>query len=127
MQTTQSLPQKNSNFLPMAIIGGLFFIFGFVTWLNGALIPFLQTICDLTAFQAMLVASAFYAAYTIMALPMSYIIEKTGYKNGMSLGLFIVAAGALIFIPAAYGRDFTIFLLAQFVVGSGLTILQTAS
>ncbi|MBU2886574.1 sugar MFS transporter [Gilvimarinus agarilyticus] len=123
-KTTQA---TGSVVVPMAIIAGLFFIFGFVTWLNGALIPFLQTICDLSAFQAMLVASAFYAAYTFMALPMAYIIERTGYKNGMALGLFIVAAGALVFIPAAYGRDFTIFLLAQFIVGSGLTILQTAS
>ncbi|SDZ94829.1 sugar MFS transporter [Microbulbifer marinus] len=116
-----------SNLLPMAIIGLLFFIFGFVTWLNGALIPFLQTICELTAFQAMLVASAFYIAYTVMALPMAAIIERTGYKNGMALGLALVGVGALIFIPAAYSRLFGVFLLAQFVVGSGLTVLQTAS
>ena len=127
MQTSTAAASRTSTFFPMAIIGGLFFIFGFVTWLNGALIPFLQTICDLTAFQAMLVASAFYAAYTVMALPMAYIIERTGYKNGMSLGLFIVAGGALLFIPAAFSREFMVFLLAQFVVGSGLTILQTAS
>ncbi|WP_049723470.1 sugar MFS transporter [Gilvimarinus polysaccharolyticus] len=118
---------KHSVIVPMAIVAGLFFIFGFVTWLNGALIPFLQTICNLSAFEAMLVTSAFYIAYTVMALPMAYIIERTGYKNGMAIGLFIVAAGALIFIPAAYGRHFSIFLLAQFVVGTGLTILQTAS
>ena len=116
-----------SSLLPMTIIGLLFFIFGFVTWLNGALIPFLQTICELSAFQAMLVASAFYIAYTVMALPMAAIIERTGYKAGMALGLALVGVGALIFIPAAYSRMFGIFLLAQFVVGSGLTILQTAS
>ena len=122
---TQS--ETRSSVLPMIIIGLLFFIFGFVTWLNGALIPFLQTICDLSAFQAMLVASAFYIAYTVMALPMAAIIERTGYKTGMALGLALVGVGALIFIPAAYSRMFGIFLLAQFVVGSGLTILQTAS
>lgn len=124
--------QKSSQFsgsvaVPMAIVAGLFFIFGFITWLNGALVPFLQTLCDLSAFQAMLVASAFYIAYVVMALPMATIIERTGYKNGMSLGLFIAAVGALIVIPAAYAREFSIFLLAQFVIGSGLTILQTAS
>jgi glucose/galactose transporter len=125
---TDAAPQaSNSTLVPMTIIAVLFFIFGFVTWLNGALIPFLQTICDLTSFQAMLVASAFYIAYTVMAMPMAYIIERTGYKNGMAAGLFIIAVGALIFIPAAYGRHFSVFLLAQFVVGSGLTILQTAS
>ena len=122
-----SQSESRSSVLPMIIIGLLFFIFGFVTWLNGALIPFLQTICDLTAFEAMLVASAFYIAYTVMALPMAAIIERTGYKTGMALGLALVAVGALIFIPAAYSRMFGIFLLAQFVVGSGLTILQTAS
>ncbi|TQV88465.1 sugar MFS transporter [Aliikangiella coralliicola] len=118
---------QTSYLIPMAIIATLFFIFGFVTWLNGALIPFLQTICELNAFQAMLVASAFYIAYTVMALPMAAIIERTGYKKGMALGLLIIGAGALIFIPAAYSREFGIFLLGQFVVGSGLTILQTAS
>src|SRR5690606_8347224 len=89
--------------------------------------PSLHDALPICAFEAMLVASAFYAAYTVMALPMSYIIERVGYKNAMSLGLFIVAGGALIFIPAAYSREFSIFLMAQFVVGSGLTILQTAS
>ncbi|MBN8432361.1 sugar MFS transporter [Microbulbifer salipaludis] len=128
MTTAAITPSETrSSVLPMAIIGLLFFIFGFVTWLNGALIPFLQTICELSAFQAMLVASAFYIAYTVMALPMAAIIERTGYKTGMALGLALVAVGALIFIPAAYSRMFGIFLLAQFVVGSGLTILQTAS
>ena len=122
-----SQSETRSSILPMTIIGLLFFVFGFVTWLNGALIPFLQTICELSAFQAMLVASAFYIAYTVMALPMAAIIERTGYKTGMALGLALVAVGALIFIPAAYSRMFGIFLLAQFVVGSGLTILQTAS
>ncbi|AQQ66971.1 glucose/galactose MFS transporter [Microbulbifer agarilyticus] len=122
-----SQSETRSSVLPMVIIGLLFFIFGFVTWLNGALIPFLQTICELSAFEAMLVASAFYIAYTVMALPMAAIIERTGYKTGMALGLALVAVGALIFIPAAYSRMFGIFLLAQFVVGSGLTILQTAS
>ena len=122
-----SQSKTRSSVLPMTIIGLLFFIFGFVTWLNGALIPFLQTICELSAFQVMLVASAFYIAYTVMALPMAAIIERTGYKTGMALGLALVPVGALIFIPAAYSRMFGIFLLAQFVVGSGLTILQTAS
>lgn len=122
-----STKPQTSYILPMAIIAGLFFIFGFVTWLNGALIPFLQTICDLTAFQAMLVVFAFYIAYVVMALPMAAIIERTGYKKGMALGLLMIAVGALIFIPAAYSRNFGIFLGGLFVIGSGLTILQTAS
>lgn len=112
--------------VPMIIIAALFFIFGFVTWLNGALIPFLKTVCDLTTFQALFVTFAFYIAYTVMALPMASVLERTGYKKGMGLGLLLIAAGCLLFVPAAYSREFGLFLAALFVMGSGLTILQTA-
>jgi len=111
----------------MIIIGILFFIFGFVTWLNGSLIPFLKLICDLNDFQALFVTFAFYIAYTTMAYPMSFILSKTGYKKGMAIGLGIMAVGALLFIPAAFSANFLIFLVALFTLGSGLTILQTAS
>ncbi len=111
----------------MLIIGVLFFIFGFVTWLNGSLIPFLKLICDLSDFQALFVTFAFYIAYTTMAYPMSFILTKTGYKKGMAIGLGIMAAGALLFIPAAFSANYVIFLIALFTLGSGLTILQTAS
>lgn len=111
----------------MSIIGVLFFIFGFVTWLNGSLIPFLKLICDLNEFQALFVTFAFYIAYTVMALPMAYVLDKTGYKNGMALGLGVMAVGALLFIPAAQSASFVFFLIALFTLGTGLTILQTAS
>ncbi|BDM64275.1 glucose/galactose MFS transporter [Shewanella sp. NFH-SH190041] len=111
----------------MTIIGVLFFIFGFVTWLNGSLIPFLKIICQLNEFQALFVTFAFYIAYTVMALPMSYILKRTGYKNGMALGLLIMVVGSLLFIPAAQTANFVFFLVALFVLGTGLTILQTAS
>jgi glucose/galactose transporter len=119
--------QGLSRFIPILSIGLLFFIFGFITWLNGALIPFLQMVCELTEIQALLIAFCFYIAYVVMALPMAKILEKTGYQKGMSLGLGIIAMGCLLFVPAALTAVFPIFLLAQFVVGSGLTILQTAS
>jgi len=119
--------RKKSTFLPMLIIGVLFFIFGFVTWLNGSLIPFLKVICDLNEFQALFVTFAFYIAYTVMALPMANVLEKTGYKKGMALGLFVMSIGALLFIPAAFSREFLLFLAALFTLGTGLTILQTAS
>ncbi|MFA7355388.1 MAG: glucose/galactose MFS transporter, partial [Sulfurimonadaceae bacterium] len=92
---------SKTSLLPMVIIAILFFIFGFVTWLNGSLIPFLKVICDLNEFEALFVTFVFYIAYTFMALPMSYVIEKTGYKNSMALGLAIMAVGSLLFIPAA--------------------------
>src|SRR6185436_14544644 len=96
-----TVSRKKSYFMPMLIIGALFFIFGFVTWANSQLIPYLKIACELTTKQSLYVTSAFFAAYFIMALPSSFILKKTGYKNGMSLGLLVMAAGALLFIPAA--------------------------
>lgn len=112
----------------IVIIGILFFIFGFVTWLNGTLIPFLKLACDLQSdAQALLVTSAFYMAYFFLAIPSSFILNATGYKKGMALGLFVMAIGALIFLPAASNRDFALFLTGLFVQGMGLSLLQTAS
>ena len=113
--------------LSITIIGILFFIFGFVTWLNGILIPYLQIACELTNFQALFVAFAFYISYTVMALPSSWILKKTGFKKGMMLGLFVMAAGTLTFVPAAETRIYAIFLIGLFIMGTGLAILQTAS
>ena len=118
---------KHSNLLPMVIIGLLFFIFGFVTWLNGSLIPFLKIICDLNDFQSLFVTFAFYISYTVMAFPMSLVLKRTGYRNGMALGLVIMVVGTLLFIPAAYAANYMFFLVALFILGAGLTILQTAS
>ena len=110
----------------ISIIGLFFFIFGFVTWLNGILIPFLRTACELNDFEIYFVTFSFYASYLIMGLPSSAVLKKTGFKNGMSLGLWIMAAGALIFIPAALTRTFGLFLTGLFVEGAGMTLLQTA-
>ena len=116
-----------NNLVPIAIIGGLFFIFGFVTWINGALIPFMKTINELTDAQSYLVASASYISFVLMALPSSYLLNKIGYRKGMSLGLIIMGIGALVFIPAAEARTYWVFLLAIFIQGIGMTILQTAA
>src|ERR1700750_2482042 len=98
--------QQNSSFGPVIIVGILFFVFGFVTWLNGTLIPFLQLACQLNTAQALLVTFAFYMAYFFLSIPSSYILKTTGFKKGMSLGLFVMAVGALIFIPAASNRAY---------------------
>ena len=119
--------KNKSNLVPIAIIGGLFFIFGFVTWINGALIPFMKTINELTDAQSYLVASASYISFVLMALPASYLLNKIGYRKGMSLGLIIMGIGALVFIPAAEARTYWVFLLAIFIQGIGMTILQTAA
>jgi len=122
-----SMQTKNNTLVPIMIIAGLFFIFGFVTWINGALIPFMKTINELTSAQSFLVASASYISFVAMALPASYIIEKIGYRKGMSLGLIVMAIGALVFIPAAEARTYWIFLSGIFIQGMGMTLLQTAS
>jgi FHS family L-fucose permease-like MFS transporter len=109
------------------IIGALFFIFGFVTWLNSVLIPYLKIACELNNFESYLVAFAFYISYLVMALPSAWILKVTGFKKGMSLGLLVMAAGALIFVPAAYSRTYELFLFGLFVQGTGLAILQTAA
>lgn len=124
---THAAPSEKGAINPVIIIGVLFFIFGFVTWLNGTLIPFLQLACELNTSQALLVTFAFYMAYFFLAIPSSYILKWSGFKNGMSLGLFVMAIGALVFIPAAMLRTFPLFLLGLFVQGMGLSLLQTAS
>ena len=116
-----------NNKTAIAIIAGLFFIFGFITWVNGALIPFMKTINELTEAQSYLVASASYISFVVMALPASYLLEKLGYKMGMSVGLFIMAIGALVFIPAAEARTYWMFLTGIFIQGTGMTILQAAA
>lgn len=110
------------------IIGILFFCFGFVTWLNGTLIPFLKLACQLdNDIQAFFVTSAFYMAYFFLAIPSAAILKKVGYKKGMALGLFVMAIGSLVFLPAANSRSFPLFLAGLFTQGMGLALLQTAS
>ena len=125
--TVSSTISRKDYIFSISIIGLFFFIFGFVTWLNGILIPFLRTACELNDFQAYFVATAFYIAYFVMALPMTPVLKRTGFKNGMSVGLYVMAAGCLVFIPAATTRTFGLFLTGLFVMGTGLTLLQTAS
>lgn len=112
---------------PIAIIGMLFFIFGFVTWMNSVLVPYLQIACELSTSMAFLVTSAFYIAYVVMAAPSTWILKVFGFKNGMAVGLLIMAVGGLIFIPAALSRTYLLFLIGLFVQATGMTVLQAAS
>ncbi|WP_111307889.1 sugar MFS transporter [Confluentibacter sediminis] len=123
----QNTNQPNNTLIPIIIIAGLFFIFGFVTWINGALIPFMKTINELSDAQSYFVATASYISFVAMALPASYILNKIGYKKGMSLGLIVMAVGALVFIPAAEARTYWVFLTGIFIQGIGMTLLQTAA
>jgi MFS transporter, FHS family, L-fucose permease len=112
---------------PIIIIGILFFVFGFVTWLGSVLIPYLRIACQLNNFSSYLVAFSFYISYTVMAVPSAAVLRRTGYKKGMALGLLIMAIGAALFIPAALSRSYQSFLTGLFIQGTGLAILQTAS
>lgn len=112
---------------PMIIIGLLFFIFGFVTWLNGPLITFVKLAFELDDVNAFLVPMAFYLSYFFLALPSSAVLRATGMKRGMALGLFIMACGAVLFGHFTTARVYGGALVGLFVIGSGLALLQTAA
>ena len=120
--------KKRSTAYSMFVIGALFFVFGFVTWINNILIPYMTASCELTTqVQGYLVTFAFYIAYFVMSIPSSYVLKRTGYGNGMALGLIIMAIGCIMFVPGAMSRSYPLFLLGLFLQGSGLSFLQTAS
>lgn len=112
----------------IVIIGILFFVFGFVTWLNGPLITYVKLAFGLdTDSKAFLVTTAFYMAYFFLALPSSWVLEKTGMKKGMAMALLVMAIGTFLFGQYATHRNYPMSLLGLFIIGSGLSLLQTAS
>ena len=117
---------KSSNG-PLMMIGILFFVFGFITWVNSVLIAFFKDAFQLNNFDSLLVTFAFFISYFVMAIPSSWVLAKTGFKRGMSLGLLSMAIGTLLFIPAAKMANYPMFLFGLFVIGTGLALLQTAS
>lgn len=118
---------KRKTIISILIIGLLFFIFGFVSWINAILIPYFKIACELTNFQAYLVAFAFYISYFVMSVPSAYMLKRVGFKKGMMYGFWIMAVGAFIFVPAAYVRTYEVFLIGLFAIGAGLAVLQTAA
>jgi len=118
---------KRDSLISILIIGLLFFIFGFVSWVNAILIPYFKIACELTNFQSYLVAFAFYISYFVMSVPAAYVLKKHGFKKGMMIGFYAMALGAFIFVPAALTRIYEIFLVGLFTIGAGLAILQTAA
>ena len=121
-----SLTRRNS-FISILIIGLLFFIFGFVSWVNSILIPYFKIACELSNFQSYLVTFAFYISYFVMSVPSSFLLKRLGFKKGMMVGFWAMAIGAFIFVPAALTRTYEIFLLGLFTIGAGLAVLQTAA
>lgn len=118
---------KRSSLISILIIGILFFIFGFVSWVNAILIPYFKIACELTNFQSYLVTFAFYISYFIMSVPSAYLLKKLGFKKGMMIGFWAMSLGAFIFVPAAFARTYSVFLIGLFTIGAGLAVLQTAA
>ena len=127
MSTLPTAAPARTNYGAIAIVGALFFIFGFVTWLNGPLIAFAKLAFNVSDALAFLIPSAFYLSYFFLALPSSAILRKTGMKKGMALGLFAMAVGALVFGQYTTGRVYAGAVTGVFIIGAGLAILQTAS
>jgi MFS transporter, FHS family, L-fucose permease len=116
-----------TNKAAMAMVTTLFFMWGFLTVLNDILIPHLKAIFDLNYAEVMLVNLAFFTSYAIFAFPSGKLIDWVGYKKAMVAGLFTMAAGALLFIPAATAAVFPLFLTALIVLAAGMTILQVSA
>src|SRR6185436_18905776 len=107
---------KRDTRISIVIIGLLFFIFGFVSWVNAILIPYFKIACELTNFKSYLVTFAFYISYFIMSVPSSFLLKKVGFKKGMMIGFWIMATGAFIFVPAALVRTYEVFLVGLFTL-----------
>lgn len=119
---------KSSYLASLFMCGCLYFIFGFVSWVNSILIPYFKVACDLhNEVLGYLVAFAFYIAYLVMSIPASIMLNKIGFKRGVEYGLWVMALGALLFVPAALTRTYALFLAGLFSFGIGLAILQTAA
>ncbi len=119
--------RDSSQRVTIAIIGVMFFVFGFVTWLNGPLIAFVKLAFTLNDVEAFLVPMVFYMSYFFLALPSAAILRRTGMKRGMVLGLLVMAVGAVLFGQFATVRVFGGALAGLFVIGAGLAVLQTAA
>jgi FHS family L-fucose permease-like MFS transporter len=127
-RSTPQAAQGTPNYTgPFITVTALFFIFGFITTLNMALVPHLKSIFNLKYGPAMLVESAFFLAYFVFSAPTAKLIEAIGYKRTMVVALFIQVVGCLLFIPAARLVSFPLFLSAVFIVGAGVTALQTSA
>lgn len=117
---------SKQQWLALTVVAGLFFVFGFITWSSSQLIPYLKMACEVTDTESYLVATAFFAAYFFMAFPSSVVLRRLGFQRGMSVGLLVMSLGALLFVPAAQSRNFMLFLTGQFLIGTGMALLQTA-
>ncbi|WP_033081253.1 sugar MFS transporter [Colwellia psychrerythraea] len=120
-------PQNNNFAFALTSLTSLFFMWGFITCLNDILIPHLKGVFDLSYSQAMLVQFCFFGAYFLVSLPAGAIVKRLGYQKGIVLGLVIAAIGCLCFYPAASMHSYQVFLMALFILASGITLLQVSA
>lgn len=119
--------KKTNYLLPFILVTTLFFLWGIANNLNGILIPQLRKALLLSNMQSTFVDTAIYFAYFITALPAGWLLKHYGYKKGIITGLLIFSAGCFLFIPAALTRTYGLFLTGLFIIGCGLTMLETAA
>ncbi len=124
---TGNQKEKNKYLVPFILVAFLFFLWGMVHNLDGILIPHLKKACQLSNAQSTLIDVAIFFAYFLMAIPAGMILKKWGYKKGIITGLILAGIGAFLFVPAANNRTYELFLLALFIIGCGITILETAA
>lgn len=126
--TVSNPNNTNTNYtVPLIVLTSLFFMWGFITSLNDILIPHLKAVFDLTYFKAMAVNSAFFGAYFVVSYPAGIMVKKVGYQKGLVIGLLIAAIGCVGFALAANIHEYSVFLLALFVLASGITVLQVSA
>ncbi len=124
--TNKTSGKQSTLFIPLLLIGILFFVIGFGVGISGFLTPFLQSALNLTVTQSYLVTAAIFSAFLIFGSPAGQLIKKVGYRVSMVIALLIMALGMILFVPSANMASFPVFLLALFVGGIGNTLLQAS-
>ncbi len=120
-------PENGHYLWALAVLAVLFFMWGFCTVLNDTLVPHLKAVFQMDYFQAALIQFVFFGAYFVLAIPAAWLIERAGYKYAIVVGLAIMGAGCLVFLPASNQPSYGLFLTALFVLAGGITILQVAA
>jgi FHS family L-fucose permease-like MFS transporter len=126
-QDNKSLNQAGEYRFALVSLTSLFFMWGFITCLNDILIPHLKGVFDLSYTQAMLIQFCFFGAYFVVSIPAGKLVKKMGFQKGIVIGLIVAAIGCFMFYPAASENNYVLFLLALFVLASGITLLQVSA
>lgn len=127
VRAQENIDTNKSYLVPFILVTSLFFLWGMANIMNSALIAHFQPVFEISRAQALFIETAFYFGYFTIALPAGFFMERYSYKKGILLGLVLYAIGALLFIPAAKLLTFGFFLIALYIIASGLAFLETAA